>query len=201
MSNSNSRKFISLKEAVSKIPNKKALYDALIMRGYLLPDYETTMVTTDFLAAVKAGKCYCPHKDEKVYQPCAHPPLMQTIKDEILKLTPEKTAGKMRLKVDQLNFFMMNKRPGVDFLLLMLAKLNPDHSFFDINYRPPKNPSSPAFMMKVANDDKFFEGININYDAKRSNSRLFVSREEKLAHKLEQLKSRQKSLAFNMQRT
>ena len=179
------RKFISLKEAVSKIPNKKALYDALIMRGNLLPDYDTSMVTSDFLAAVKSGKCYCPHKDEKIYQPCAHPPPIQVIKDEILKLTPEKTNSKMRSKFDQLNFFMMNKRTGVEFLLLVLAKLNPEHPFFDINFRPPKNASSPAFMMKVDNDDKFFEGINVNYDAKRSNSRLFVSREEKLAHKLE----------------
>lgn len=85
---------LSLQQAQSYIPNKRALYDACVMNQYRVPLLKTTLCTNNYLLAVKDQKCYTPVLRNVILTACTHPPPVQAL-HEMLITVIEQNFGSM----------------------------------------------------------------------------------------------------------
>ena len=74
---------ISIEEAKAKVPDKKALYEALLRNGYYMPPYSCRIVTVVYMDKVKSGEVYVPKYDIIRLRPCPNPPVKKRVFDEI----------------------------------------------------------------------------------------------------------------------
>ena len=116
------------------------------------------------------------------------------LKEEIFRLTPLKTHELVRKQFDQLNYFLKDKRANTDWLLLVISKLEPEHEFFSLNYRPLKRTTvTSKFTMDISDEDNFFAGVDPK-NSKRGNTSMFATKEDKLAHKMAFLTKQQETI-------
>ena len=104
------------------------------------PQLETG-ITVSYLRNVVYGVYYVPSFSEIKILPCPRPPPKELIYSEIQEVLqghkPPRTMG-----------FDLQKLPGIQYLLQVLATLNSDHQFFQPNYEY-KEPGLSQFSQEV----------------------------------------------------
>jgi len=116
-----------------KARSKPCEYEAMFRNGFLLPKLNSTIVNKIYMYRVKSGVEYCPMtSDIKAYKVCINPPskdyLLGQIQEELLK-----KGDKRDLSYDD------GHLPDVEWCVLAIMALNPDHHIFDKDYVPGAN--------------------------------------------------------------
>ena len=77
---------IPLKESAKLVAEKKDYYKALERNGFHLPEYKSSLVTREFLIAVRGGDVYCPKYSDLKLRPCPDPPASKLVQEELCNL-------------------------------------------------------------------------------------------------------------------
>jgi hypothetical protein len=146
-----------LKEASSIVNSKKSYYEACIRNGFFLPSFKSSLITMEYLIAVREKRILCPMHAEIRLRPCPVPPLKELILGEILKC--EQIMG----------FNIGLSKPedawlvDSEWLVALLSTMNPDHRFFRKDYKPSPEESrqrtNPLEDACISNADNFFTDL------------------------------------------
>ena len=100
------------------VPDKRALYDALLRNQFILPPFKDQLLTTQFLMGIKDRTYWCLHSDSGLaMKSCADPPtkleLSEILSDVMLNYRPmgeptdsglKRTALQVRKRPPQRNW-------------------------------------------------------------------------------------------------
>ncbi len=111
------------------VANVSTLYDATVRNGWYLPKQKSSLITSEYLEAVRQGKFYCPKYGEIKMLPCPNPPPKEMLINKV------KFAAK-RLKLADTGIDEKHE-PDRKWLVDVLATLQPDDEIFKKNYLPP----------------------------------------------------------------
>ena len=146
---------ISLEEAKAKVPDKKALYEALLRNGYFMPPYSNRIITIQYMEKVKSGEVYVPKYDIVRLRPCPNPPVKKRVFDEILK---EMTRVGLKFGLKNEGY------ASTDWLLAILSTCNQEHEFFWKSYTPSSEDSKYSRVKRqtdCSNADGFYDGLPV----------------------------------------
>ena len=133
---------ISLKESAKLVAEKKDYYNALERNGYHLPTYKSTLVTRDFLIAVRGGQIYCPKYVDLKIRASVNPPPAKIVHEELRNLlnhgAPQMDAETAAPYL-ALMLLLHTKNADRPWMLSVISTLtNGDHFFFAKDYVAPK---------------------------------------------------------------
>ena len=124
---------------VSKLIANKAHFRELVIRyGYNLPHCQA-FCTVEYMHGVVNGDLYCPKFTESRVAPCPVRPKKEVILAEVVRV-----LGHSQLTLGDTTRAL----PEVDWLLMVLATIAPDHIFFARAYRPPPRVRKPKKMQQ-----------------------------------------------------
>ena len=83
---------LSASLAAKKVNGKQSLYAAMIANGYFLPGMGTSICTMTFMAAIRAGKLFCPKLKDVTFLPCAYPPSADYLRNTIIDMIDNPTS-------------------------------------------------------------------------------------------------------------
>ena len=112
-----------------KFKNKAQLVKIMHRNGYYLPSKSSTIITVNWMLDVKDGIEWCPKYDEVKLRPYVDKPLKYYILQE---LSSELIAHNLKLTFDK------SHTADVEWLLVCLSTLNPEHRYFRKDYYPSK---------------------------------------------------------------
>ena len=118
------------------------------MAGFILPEFGQTITTCDMLADIKAGRTFCPKTQHNATKPYLRPPAINAIKDTIVELVNDPTTEFQhgtKKQYERLLYNMVERRADVTWLMLVVATLKPNHSFFSPDYEPPPRKNTAVF--------------------------------------------------------
>ena len=135
-------------------------------KGYLMPHKnDSSFCSTKFMLGVLKQDLWLPLCEHSEFRQCADPPRKEAVRDalvaELLKVCPteeEKTDEPKFLNTAEL---LKKKMPRREFMLHLLASLNPVHAFFDPNYRKPRDvpQAQAAAESSIEFPAEIFEGM------------------------------------------
>ena len=131
----------SAEEAGVAAPCPRSMYDACLRNQYLMPPFKDTIVTRNFMLGVKDKFYWCLRSNEvTTLKVCADPPrrieLALMVFDVIMHLNPMPEPFDTGIKRTAL--LIKQKPPSVNWMIMILSSLNPDHAIFAKNYVRPK---------------------------------------------------------------
>ena len=112
-------------------------------KGYLMPHKnDSGFCSTKFMLGVLKQEYWLPLTEHSEYRDCADPPRKEAVRDalveELLKICPTEAEKTDEPKFVNTAELLKKKMPRREFMLHLLASLNPVHAFFDSNYRKPR---------------------------------------------------------------
>ena len=156
---------LSAAEAAAYIPDKKALYEALVRNQYILPPKNDPICSRKFLLGVKSKHFWMLRADEVVaLKVCADPPTRRDLAQmlvEVLESMPPLNDHRdqgMRNTAE----YIRRVTPTAKWMITVLSNLKANHQIFDKDYvRPVLRPQMQQFAPMVDNEDHFFDGLPI----------------------------------------
>jgi hypothetical protein len=131
-------KAIKAQEAQDKVPDKLAFYHSMLRNHWYLPSYNSSIITKNYMEAVRNGLLWCPRYDDVKIRPCPIKPPKHEFAKEIFKLNA-KSIWK-----DKLGFNVKDyDKVDLPWLEVVLSTVCPDHEFFTKSYMPPVLSSKP----------------------------------------------------------
>jgi len=100
--------------------------------GFYLASPNSTLITVQYMLDIKDGVTWCPLYEDVRIRPCPRKPLKQLIIQEV-KNELKKKDGNLSNWIDE------KHQPDVEWLLVILATLNPEHRYFQKQYVPQLN--------------------------------------------------------------
>ena len=144
-----------------KYKNKAQLVKMMHRNGYYLPSKSSTIITVNWMLDVKDGIEWCPKYVDVKLRACVDRPLKSYIMQE---LRSEIMAHNLKLTFDK------SHSADVDWLLVCLSTLNPEHRYFKKDYYPSKtelkqpkdgeNEESKSIYEISFEEDPFFKDIH-----------------------------------------
>jgi len=141
---------LSVKAFAQKVKSKKDLYEALLRNGYYLPKLKSTMCSEHYLVNVMDGTYSCFKAEEIKVRICPRPPPKDVLLEKFAKLM-EKKGLHSGLQED--------KYPDKDWLIAMIATLNPEDEIFRKDYAPPARKNVIEEQKTIRVPAGFFEGL------------------------------------------
>ena len=141
---------LSVKEFALKVRSKKDLYEALLRNGYYLPKYKSNMCSEHYLVNVMDGTYSCFKAEQIKLRICPRPPPKDVLLEKFAKLM-EKKGLHSGLQED--------KYPDKDWLIAMIATLNPEDEIFRKDYAPPARKNVIEEQKTIRVPAGFFEGL------------------------------------------
>ena len=118
---------MSLQYAHGVIKNKRDLHEALDRLGFKLMSIKCAGCTVDYLKKVRTGEYWCPKYIDVKLRSCYLPPKKEKVFKEIILHTNHL----------QFNFGLSDAtKSSLDWFLLCLSTLNPEHRYFSPSYHP-----------------------------------------------------------------
>ena len=128
--------------------------------GYYLPSKNSSIITINWMLDVKEGNEWCPKYIDVKLRPCVDRPLKCYILNELCK---ELMAHNLKLTFDK------SHTADVDWLIVCLSTLNPEHRYFKKDYIPTRaelkqpesepNEESKSIYEISSEDDSFFQNM------------------------------------------
>ena len=112
-------------------------------KGYLMPHKnDSGFCSTKFMLGVLKQEYWLPLCEHSEFRDCADPPKKEAVRDalveELLKICQTEAERTDEPKFVNTAELLKKKMPRREFMLHLLASLNPVHAFFDANYRRPR---------------------------------------------------------------
>ena len=152
-----------------KVRTLEDYYDACLRKGWLLPSYNSAIVTRTYLDAIRKGHYYCPHKRHKIdHLRCPNPPPKIVLLKIWKKAVREKVVEEPE-RADLWNPMLATialieedgKLPNNDWLFIVLAHIEgEDCEIFrsDYKYVKPVNENQKPDIV-FDNDDGLFDNL------------------------------------------
>jgi hypothetical protein len=112
-----------------RVKSKAYIYECMLRNLWYLPSFNSSLITVQYMIDIKEGSIWCPRYDYLKLRPCPRRPLKCFILEEVLKEL-DKFKEKRITGIDD------KHQPDVEWLLVVLATLNPNHRFFAKDYVP-----------------------------------------------------------------
>ena len=112
-----------------KMKSKAYMYECMMRNHWYMPSFSSTLVTVQYMLDIKDSKIWCPRYDYLKIRPCPRRPLKQYILEEV-HLELDKFNEKRKTGIDE------KHQPDIEWLLVVLATLNPEHRYFAKDYIP-----------------------------------------------------------------
>ena len=129
------------------VKTKAQLYECMQRNGFFMPSISSTLVTVKYMISVKEGEVWCPRYEYVKLRPCPRPPLKSLMIEELHKELEE-------FKEKRNTGIWDKHEPDVEWLLVSLATLNPNHRYFKKDYVPTVKESRNIYG-KVAENNNF----------------------------------------------
>lgn len=185
------------------INDKTSLYGGLLRNHLFCPKLKEQMMTTDFMKGVIGYKRYwLPRCQEIRLKNCVDPPprheLAQMVYDKMMESEPTGTEP-FDSSFKRTASVILRKPPKQDWLVAMLATMDPNNRIFDKDYVRPKGKlveeeEDDADM--IDNSDGFFDGLPLAKPSKRAPIRF----RDEVAHEDQKLKRMQMQHAIMQSR-
>ena len=136
---------------------------------------------------VRDRKVWCPQTDEIQFRNCPDPPKFSVLY-EIFKEVVSSSGKNMGLDPDDKHV------PDKNWMLVIIATLNPDHALFQKDYVPPKTEQEMEAIQYVRNEDNFWSGLPKLYktkDIKAKHVTAILSKEDRLQAKIQKAERQQ----------
>ena len=135
-------------------------------KGYLMPHKnDSGFCSTKFMLGVLKQEYWLPLCEHSEYRDCADPPKKEAVRDalveELLKICQTEAERTDEPKFVNTAELLKKKMPRREFMLHLLASLNPVHAFFDPNYRKPRDvpQAQAAAESSIEFPAEIFEGM------------------------------------------
>ena len=198
---------ISVSDVQSKIPDKFALYGALVRNRRLMPPRKDAINTNKFMRGVWTKKYWVMSSEDVVaLKMCADPPSRKAIAKILADIMTnyrslgEPTDSGMKRTAKQIR----KRPPSPTWLLMVLSNLDPENALFAKGYVAPKKPKG-AENVFISNADDFFSGLPLAATKKKRYINLLDSKAKnsqqysRLQAKIEKMQARlsQQQAAMN----
>ena len=123
---------ISVEQAAALINTKKEMARAMRLNGYYIPSETSSILTIEYMHAVRAGKIWCPRFDMMNKRHCEFPPNMNELLQECQEVIK-------RAQIDQHKNFGIKPPvhvPDKQWMLDLIGLLEPEHKYFQRDYKP-----------------------------------------------------------------
>lgn len=185
---------VPLQQALSVVPDRHALYVALLRNQVVMPPYKDSIVTTKFMQSILEGRNWCLRStDVKYYRVCADPPSRKELASVLHNLmvncdTVDPSVKASFLSTAQL---ILKHPPSAHWTLLVIAAMDPDNALFARDYVKPKplrDGKPPGQFVTIF--DGFFDGLPQATRSKHSRGLTFMTKEQREQEKVEKMELR-----------
>ena len=145
---------ISVEQAAALINTKKEMARAMRLNGYYIPSETSSILTIEYMHSVRAGKICCPRFEMMNKRHCEFPPTMNELVDECLAVTK-------RAQLEHHSNFGIKPPvhvPDKQWMLDLIGLLEPEHKYFQRDYRPVQHKPS-MLQQTLDNSDGFYTGL------------------------------------------
>ena len=129
------------------VNSKREMHLACTRNGFYMPSLSSSITTMHYMAMVRCGQYWTPRYVHIKMRPCPHPP-----SKELLLIEVQNYAQHSGLKTGIVNQSQVN----IEWLLLALSTLYPDHPFFHKSYEPERLIKKEQL---IDNSDGFFSNL------------------------------------------
>ena len=135
----------------------EAMREIMIRNDFYLPQKKCAWMTKKLMTAILLGTKYCPKYEDLKLRPCPVPPPKALIIKEVCKEIADKINPRMVWSID------VRYGPDVEWLMIVLSTLNPEHEFFSKSYYPTRQINIPADKIKQMREDSEMD-VDIFHD-------------------------------------
>jgi hypothetical protein len=135
---------IAFEDASQCIKTKKQLAEALVRNHFKIPASNSKLCNTEFLQAVWRRETLCPKYDSFVFVPCATPPSLNTVVEELRRVLiivsgqanlDPRVGEQIQNLIEHLD---RGRKPDIQWALDVICWLTQgQHQYFQKNYVPP----------------------------------------------------------------
>ena len=115
---------------VDKVRTVAEMREILMRNGWVIAE-NCPLVTSAYCRALFQAQLWAPHSSRIHYRICFKPPILQKLVEIILELCTQKGLN-CGISLEKRNF------PTVQWALLAIMELDPNHPIFARDYLPPK---------------------------------------------------------------
>ena len=141
---------LSAKQFAQKVKSKADLYEALVRNGYYLPKRKSSMISEHYLVNVMDKTYWCPLAEDVRIRMCPRQPQKDVLLDKFHKLMEKKNLS---------SGMHPEKLPDKDWLIAVIATLNPDDEIFKKEYLPPPRKNNIEELKSINVPAGFFDGL------------------------------------------
>ena len=173
------------------IKSKADFHEGMDRIGFMVPPIKSSGCTVDYLQRVRSGEYWCGKYEEGKLRSCYRPPKKDVIFKEIEDILAQRNM--------QLGFSDASKVP-LDWLIIQLSTLNPDHRFFHRTYYPDEhkpNHLPQSDRVNVDNSDGMFD-LGIPPRGKQSRSSIQFVKNDAVEQELSVLSCQMNNYMENM---
>ena len=175
---------LSVKAFAQKVRSKADLYEALVRNGYYLPKLKSSMVSEHYLVNVMDKTYWCPRAEDIRVRMCPRQPHKDVLIEKFRKLMRDN---------DLKHGMQAEKLPDKDWLIAVIATLNPEDEIFKKDYLPPARKNAIEEQKTIRVPNGFFEGLP-DSKSKVKRKALHIIGEGRAQQKIKYLKAMQAEL-------
>ena len=133
------------------VKNMADLYHLAVRNGYYLPKQSSTAVNEMMLYQVLQGQYWCPKFTDIKLKPCVRAPVKDILIEKVRKLADE----------HELNLAWIDSmhQPDKDWLVAVIATMNPDDEIFRKDYVAPPIKKRLQDVETITLPNELFEGL------------------------------------------
>lgn len=186
---------IARERAAAVVPDRHGLYIALLRNQNVMPPESDAINTIKFMLGVVEGNYWMLTSNLVVYRVCADPPcrkeLASILYDAMKRASLDNATQKERKAFHRTAEKVIKTPPAVNWMLICLSSIVPDHFVFARDYVKPKPVRNGKVVGKlVPAYAGFFEGLPAMPKSKKGNNLSLITKEQREELRVENMEER-----------